>query len=163
MQCWGLGRVAFSVKTNPLFALLQDLKQWGAFAEVVSAWEFAHAIAAGFPSDQIVFNGPLKTEKDLQRVFQTPPLTVNIDSPDELETVERAIGHWGGRADVGLRLCPPRQNGGTWSRFGIGSALRLFQRRRPFPRRRLGKAFFLHSRSTNSQDAKPRPPKPRHG
>ena len=118
INCWGIGRVAFSVKTNPLFALLWDLNRWGASAEVVSAWELSHAVATGFPAERIVFNGPLKTEKDLRWVFQTPPLTVNIDSLDELETIEKVIGHTAGRAHVGLRLCPPRENGAS-SRFGL--------------------------------------------
>ena len=115
---WGTGRVAFSVKTNPLFALLKDLNRLGAFAEVASAWEFSHAVATGFQSDRIVFNGPLKTEKDLQWILQTPPLSINIDSLNELESIETALGHSGRLAHVGLRLCPPQENG-VWSRFGI--------------------------------------------
>ncbi len=118
IQYWGIGRVAFSVKTNPLVALLQDLKRWGAFAEVVSAWELSHAIAAGFRAQEIVFNGPLKIEKDLRWVFETLPLTVNIDSMDELDAIERAIGPSADRANVGVRFCSPRENG-AWSRFGL--------------------------------------------
>lgn len=118
IQCWGTGHVAFSVKTNPLFALLRDLSRWGSLAEAVSAWEISHAVRTGFPPERIVFNGPLKSEKDLRWVLQRPPLTVNIDSLDELEAIDRAIGQTSVRAHIGLRLCPPKENG-AWSRFGL--------------------------------------------
>ena len=118
IQCWGEGQVAFSLKTNPLWRLLHDLSKWGAYAEVVSTWEFSHALAAGFSPENIVFNGPLKTEKDLRWLCQHPPLTINVDSLDELDTIERAVGHSGNPLCVGLRLCPPKENG-AWSRFGI--------------------------------------------
>jgi len=35
-----------------------------------------------------------------------------------LDAIERAIEHSGDRLSVGLRLCPPKENG-AWSRFGI--------------------------------------------
>lgn len=118
IQPWGDGQIAYSVKTNPLLALLRNLNQWGAFAEVVSAWEFSHALAAGFSPGNIVFNGPLKTEQDLRWLCQHPPLTINIDNLDELDLIEKAIERTGSHLCVGLRLCPPKENG-AWSRFGI--------------------------------------------
>jgi diaminopimelate decarboxylase len=118
IQCWGEGQIAFSLKTNPLWRLLRDLRKCGAYAEVVSTWEFSHALAAGFSPENIVFNGPLKTEKDFRCLCQHPPLTINIDSLDELDAIERAVGHTGSHLCVGLRLCPPKENG-AWSRFGI--------------------------------------------
>lgn len=117
-QPWGDGQIAFSVKTNPLLALLRNLNQCGAFAEVVSAWEFSHALAAGFSPGNIIFNGPLKTEQDLRWLCQQPPFTINIDSLDELDLIEKAVEQAGCRLRVGLRLCPPKENG-AWSRFGI--------------------------------------------
>jgi diaminopimelate decarboxylase len=118
LKCWGKGRVAFSLKTNPLRPLLRDLNQWGSFAEVVSTWEFSQALAAGFSPKRIVFNGPLKTANDLLWLSQHPPLTVNIDNLDELDTIERVIKQSGSPLCVGLRLCPPKENG-AWSRFGM--------------------------------------------
>lgn len=116
---WGEGHVAFSVKTNPLSALLRDLNEWGAFGEVVSAWEFCHALAAGFPPEHLVLNGPLKTVNDLHKIIRHPPLTINIDSLDELDTLERVVSSFGACANVGLRLCPPKDNQENWSRFGL--------------------------------------------
>lgn len=118
IQIWGKSQVAFSVKTNPLWRLLRDLNQWGSYAEVVSTWEFSHAIAAGFPPERIVVNGPLKTDDDLRWLCRQRPATINIDSSDELETLERVAADSGSRVHVGLRMCPPKENG-AWSRFGI--------------------------------------------
>jgi diaminopimelate decarboxylase len=118
IQRWGTGHVAFSIKTNPLFALLRDLNRWGALAETVSAWEISHAVRNGFPLERIVFNGPMKSEKDLRWALRNPPLTINIDSLDELEAIDRSIGQTRVRAHIGLRLCPPKENG-AWSRFGL--------------------------------------------
>src|SRR6185503_3073548 len=84
LRVWGDARVAYSVKTNPLFALLTDVRCCGAMAEVVSGWEFRHAVAAGFAPEEIIFNGPLKTEKDLSWIIREQPQTLNIDSLDEL-------------------------------------------------------------------------------
>ncbi len=115
---WGQVRVAFSVKTNPLAALLQDLERRGAYAEVVSEWEFSQARAAGFSPDRIVFNGPHKPDAELRRVLATPPFTINIDSLDELDVLERNLGYASGAVAVGLRICPPRARG-SLSRFGL--------------------------------------------
>jgi diaminopimelate decarboxylase len=115
---WGSGRIAFSVKTNPLFALLNDLRGWGAYAEVVSAWEFTLARAAGFAPGSIVFNGPLKTDEELRLIIGSPPLAVNLDSLDELLRLEAAAGASLTSLGVGVRLCPPHR-GTPASRFGM--------------------------------------------
>lgn len=118
MQDWGIGHIAFSVKTNPLFAMLKDLRLQGAFAEVVSAWELQHAIAMGFHPQQIVLNGPMKAVRDLRETLETPMLTVNVDSLDELDAINDLVQPSMGRINVGLRVCPPMENG-AWSRFGV--------------------------------------------
>src|SRR5947209_2158321 len=45
---WGSAEVAYSLKTNPLPALLHDLRNAGACIEAVSAWEVRLAERAGF-------------------------------------------------------------------------------------------------------------------
>jgi diaminopimelate decarboxylase len=115
---WGYGRIAFSVKTNPLYALLNGMREWGSYAEVVSAWEFALARAAGFPPGCIVYNGPLKTDEELKAIVGSPPLTVNLDSLDELLRLEVAVRRSIVPLGVGVRLCPPHPNFPA-SRFGM--------------------------------------------
>lgn len=114
---WGDGHIAYSLKTNPTAALLRDLHSLGSFVEVVSAWELAHAHAIGFNDQQIVFNGPLKTRDDLAQATRRNIFTINVDSTDEVDILERSAVP-GSTVRVGLRVCPPKHNG-TWSRFGI--------------------------------------------
>ena len=52
--------VAYSVKTNPFPWILEVAREEGCYAEVVSNEEYARALEAGFPPEQIVFNGPIK-------------------------------------------------------------------------------------------------------
>jgi diaminopimelate decarboxylase len=117
-QAWGTATVAYSVKTNPLPILLTDLCHQGAFAEAVSEWEFRQSLAAGFPPEHIVFNGPLKTEQALRFAIQRGALAINIDSVDELDRIEQVMAGEARPANVGVRLCPPQVDG-AWSRFGL--------------------------------------------
>src|SRR4051812_42845036 len=59
-DAWGLVHVAYSLKTNPLPSLLKDLRECGAWIEVVSQWEAHIAARAGFSTNNTIFNGPLK-------------------------------------------------------------------------------------------------------
>ena len=116
---WGRGILAYSVKTNPFIGLLHDLRSWGAGAEVVSEWEYDIALRAGFAPRQLVLNGPLKTREGLTRIVRRPPLTINIDSLDELATLQRVVGGARPPLRVGVRLCPLPTSGESRSRFGL--------------------------------------------
>ena len=115
---WGSVRIAYSLKTNPLPALLRDLNRWGASVEVVSAWEHSQARGAKFPSDRIVFNGPLKSEDGLRVILPNAPFSINVDSVDELVMLEHIAARSDQPLSVGVRICPPRADG-VCSRFGI--------------------------------------------
>jgi diaminopimelate decarboxylase len=52
---------AWSYKTNYLNAVCQVFHQEGAWAEVVSMFEYQKALQNGVSGDQILFNGPDKT------------------------------------------------------------------------------------------------------
>ena len=54
----------------------------------------------------------------MKKILEHAPLTLNIDSLDELDVVEKVISQAGRKASVGIRLCPPMENG-VWSRFGL--------------------------------------------
>lgn len=132
---WGAGQIAYSVKTNPFGRLLCDLRRIGTMAEVVSPWELEIAYSIGFEPDKIVFNGPLKTRAAMCAVVERPPLSVNIDSIEEIQRLDSMISTLPRPVGVGVRVCPPR-HGGAWSRFGlqldsgeVDEALRRISRR----------------------------------
>jgi diaminopimelate decarboxylase len=112
---WGDAVIAYSLKTNPLPALLQDLRSRGAWIEVVSGAEYALARRAGFPGEQIVFNGPVKTAAALRTALADGVFSINIDSMDELALLRDNLPPQGAPVPVGVRLCPSL----TQSRFGM--------------------------------------------
>lgn len=116
MRAWGPGQVAYSVKTNPLGALLGDVREVGAWAEVVSNDEYQHARASGFDPGQIVFNGPLKAAGIT--VEALGGALINADSLEELDVIDRDAMRMGCCVRIGLRVCPPF-TAPSWSRFGL--------------------------------------------
>ena len=53
-----------SIKTNPHPSLIALAERAGMFAEVISAAELRQALAAGFPSERVVLNGPAQQWPD---------------------------------------------------------------------------------------------------
>lgn len=117
-EVWGDVTLAYSLKTNPFFGLLSQLRELGAWAEVVSIWEYEIALRSGFRGDQIIFNGPLKRPDELAVMRDEPPFSVNIDSIEELAHLEKAAQDIGQEIGVGVRFCPVK-TGEVWSRFGL--------------------------------------------
>ncbi|MEZ5148227.1 MAG: hypothetical protein R2759_14485 [Bacteroidales bacterium] len=58
---------AWSYKTNYLDAVCHVFHQEGSWAEVVSGFEYDKAIRNGVDGSKIIFNGPDKTEMDLEK------------------------------------------------------------------------------------------------
>ena len=61
---------AWSYKTNYIDAVCKVFHTEGAWAEVVSGFEYNKAIKNGVPGDKIIFNGPEKSDKDLTVAIQ---------------------------------------------------------------------------------------------
>lgn len=116
MQAWGPGRIAYSVKANPLSTLLHDVYEAGAWAEVVSNDEYWHARTAGFKQGEIVFNGPLKAAGIDDEALGSA--LINVDTLEELDVIESAASRKERSVRVGLRVCPPL-TAPSWSRFGL--------------------------------------------
>jgi diaminopimelate decarboxylase len=97
--------VLYSLKTNYLPAVTTALASWGAGVDVVSGYELRAARRAGFPTDRIVFNGPVKTPAELREAVAAGAY-VNIDGLGEIDTLAGLAGQ---RAlPVGLRVYPPQ-------------------------------------------------------
>ncbi|WP_330306545.1 MULTISPECIES: hypothetical protein [unclassified Streptomyces] len=99
------GRAYYSVKTNYLPYLLERFAGRGLGADVVSGYELRAALRAGFAPQDIVFNGPVKTEDELALAVRES-VRVNIDGEHEIAALERAAASAGVTAEVGLRLFP---------------------------------------------------------
>lgn len=113
---WGDARISYSVKTNPVGAILGTLQEASAWAEVVSVPEFDHALAIGFRPDQIVFNGPLKASGFSRASLGAA--CINVDGLEEIGVLDAAADQSNITVRVGIRVCPPF-TAPTWSRFGL--------------------------------------------
>lgn len=123
--------LAWSYKTNYLGAICRVLHQEGAWAEVVSGLEYQMALRLGMPAKHILFNGPAKSEADLERAFLGGSV-VHFDHLDEIALAERVAERLGVKPEVGLRVNLSELPVQTWDRFGFnlenGSAIEAAKR-----------------------------------
>ena len=137
---WPRTRVAYSVKTNYLSAIVAALHSFGAKLEVVSGMEYAICRRLGIGGKDICFNGPWKRSAEIEEAFAQGSL-VNLDNHDELLRTEAIAARMPGVCKVGIRVnmevsYPP------WDKFGFnlssGEALRMARRIHENPRLELG-------------------------
>lgn len=111
-------QIAYSYKTNYIPRLCREVDDLGGYAEVVSAMEYELALRVGVDPERIIFNGPYKSEDDLERALLAGSL-VNLDADYEVVLVERiARRHPDKRWHVGLR-CNFALEDTHSSRFGF--------------------------------------------
>jgi len=111
-------RYAWSYKTNYLNAVCNVLHQEGAWAEVVSDFEYEKARALGVPGTHILFNGPYKPRAALERAVQERAM-IHLDHMDELYMLEEIAQKARTQVPVALRLNFDTGFSEPWSRFGF--------------------------------------------
>jgi len=108
----------WSYKTNYLAAVCTTLHQEGAWAEVVSAFEYEKARSLGVPAEKILFNGPHKERPILERVVAEGG-RIHLDHLDELYLLEDVAKEAKKIVDVTMRLNFDTGYTEPWSRFGF--------------------------------------------
>jgi diaminopimelate decarboxylase len=114
-------RYAWSYKTNYLNAVCSILHQEGAWAEVVSDFEYHKARALGVPGSHIHFNGPHKPRGALRQAA-AEGAAIHVDHMDELYLLEEVAEELGRVVPVTLRLNFDTGYTEPWSRFGFNLA-----------------------------------------
>lgn len=109
--------LAYSVKTNNLATVVAIAREEGYGAEVVSESEYALAEHLGIPGDQVVYNGPLKSEHSLGRAVERGSI-INIDSLPEMDLIAGVCSRFGRRARIGVRV-NALIGDLPWSKFGF--------------------------------------------
>ncbi|HHL18542.1 MAG TPA: diaminopimelate decarboxylase, partial [Thiothrix sp.] len=121
----------WSYKTNYLNTVCSILHQEGAWAEVVSIFEYEKARALGVPAHRILFNGPHKSKATLERCV-AEGARLHIDNTDELYLLESVAQAAEKTIDVTIRLNFDTGYTEPWSRFGFniesGAAMNAAQR-----------------------------------
>ena len=123
---------AWSYKTNYLKAICQTFHEEGAWAEVVSEFEYQKARASGMPGHKIIFNGPHKPRAILRQALKEGA-RIQIDHLEELLMVEEIVAEDDIQNPVvSLRVYLDAGIRPIWSKFGFnledGEAWRAAQR-----------------------------------
>ncbi len=109
---------AWSYKTNYLDAVCRVYHQEGSWAEVVSGFEYDKALANGVPGNEIIFNGPDKTDEDLKKAVENESY-IHIDHFDELFSLLKVTSDLGKKAKVAIRVNMDTGIYPMWDRFGF--------------------------------------------
>lgn len=96
---------AIATKANPVVEILRHISLAEHGAEVASLGELALASAAGFPSNRIIFDSPVKTLDELELALRMG-ISVNANSLSELKRIESLFRSTGSRSRVGIRVNP---------------------------------------------------------
>ena len=105
----GFADIYYSVKANPLPAIVSLFRQEGAGAEIASVGEYRAAIKAGVAAENIIFAGPGKGMAELREVIESGIGEIHIESAEEIGRIE-AIGK-PVRASIRINPVPDAQAG----------------------------------------------------
>ena len=109
---------AWSYKTNYIDAVCRVFHQEGAWAEVVSGFEYEKALDNNIPGNKIIFNGPDKSKEDLARAINNKSL-IHIDHFDELYSIIEMLDELKERPQVAIRVNMDTGIVPQWDRFGF--------------------------------------------
>ncbi len=109
---------AWSYKTNYLSSICNIFHQEGAWAEVVSGFEYEKALENGVDPRKIIFNGPGKTHEELVKATENGSL-IHIDHLDELYTLIEVAESTERKPRVAIRINMDTGIYPMWDRFGF--------------------------------------------
>ncbi len=98
--------IHYALKANSTLAIARLLRSLGGRADANSMGEVDVALRAGFRPAEIVFTGVGKSPLELDRGVQLGLLTINVESPGELDRLDRIAQERGTVASVALRVNP---------------------------------------------------------
>ena len=97
-------KLCYASKANNVLGVLRVVQAAGIDIEVNSGGELFRALKAGFRPDQIEMNGISKTEQEIAEAIEAGIYAINLDSPYELELVEKVAIRLNKPANVTVRL-----------------------------------------------------------
>lgn len=140
-------RICYAVKANSNLAILQLMAGQGVGADIVSVGELRRALRAGIPPQAVVFSGVGKTACEMAEALAAGVWRFNVESHDELQTLQRVAAGQGVVAQASVRVNPDVDagthakisTGKSENKFGvsIGEARRWFAEAALYPNVRL--------------------------
>jgi diaminopimelate decarboxylase len=98
--------VCYAMKANANPSIIKLLAQQGAGADVVSEGELRLALQCGIASQKIVFAGVGKTKQEIAFALTSNILQLNVESAEELESINAVAATLNKTARVALRVNP---------------------------------------------------------
>ena len=99
-------RVFYSVKTNFETGVLQTWRRLGAGAEISGELDLHLARRAGWTAEDIIFDGPCKTDRELATAVASRFHIINVESLNEIAKLEALAAEAGRTVDIGVRIDP---------------------------------------------------------
>ena len=113
-------RLHYSVKANPMPALVQHMATLVDGLDVASAGELKTALDTGFEAAHVSFAGPGKTDAELAQAIAAG-VTLNAESPGEIDRTARIADALGIAPRLVLRVNPDFELKGSGMRMGGGA------------------------------------------
>ena len=98
--------VCYAVKANSNLAVLDLLARRGSGFDIVSGGELARVLAAGGDPSKVVFSGVGKSEGEMRQALAAGIFCFNVESPAELDRLERVGAELDKQAPISLRVNP---------------------------------------------------------
>ena len=98
--------ICYSAKANTNLTVLKIFADLGCGLDIVSGGELYRGLMAGFSPDRIVYSGVGKRVDEIDYALETGILMFNVESPVELELINRRAGELKKRAPVAIRVNP---------------------------------------------------------
>lgn len=111
--------LAYSVKTNPMVALLKIFRENHVLAEVCSMSDITSALLAGYKGQEIIYAGIIKTDDELELAVKNDFKIINLESLEEAYRLSQIAKRFKKRVKVGIRLSFPSSRVGLKTLMGI--------------------------------------------
>lgn len=98
--------ICYSAKANTNLTVLKIFADLGCGLDIVSGGELYRGLMAGFSPDRIVYSGVGKRADEIDYALETDILMFNVESPVELELINRRAASLKKRAPVAIRVNP---------------------------------------------------------
>ena len=98
--------ICYSVKANSNLSILSLLAGLGSGFDIVSAGELSRVIKAGGDPQKTVFSGVGKTQEEIRYALDANILCFNVESEDELYTINEIATDMNTKANISLRVNP---------------------------------------------------------
>src|SRR5579884_3849876 len=92
--------ICYAVKANSNINILKRFAEWGTGFDIVSGGELFRVLRAGASGQKVIFAGVGKTPDEIRYALDAGILFFNVESPAELELIQRIASDAGKHAPV---------------------------------------------------------------